>query len=500
MPDAITYDTIHGLKDAADFEIAFLASEREWIEAARVKEILPLQFTKALFLTGRGWGKSKSICSWARRQAGMLPGSIGHVVAPTFDDLRGTLFNGPAGLLACIPPAMIEGVDKSHHEIKFKNGTLLRGFSAQEPNRMRGPQCHWLLADEVAAWQYLDEMLDNITFSTRLVYERKDDAGTVIERVQPQQVFATTPRPLEKIRELAEDPKIHQVRGTLYENRANLAEVFIEDVAKHEGTKLGEQEIHGKILDFDDSAIIKKRWLRLWPHGRQLPQFEFIFTSLDTALTEETYDKKKNEPDPTACATWGVFLHEKKMNVMLLNAWHDLLGMPELIERAKEEMRIEYGHMEELPRGSYVELGKAPQLVRAIKKPELAIIEDKGSGTSLRQMLAKESLPMFPYNPGKASKLERINAVAHVAANGRVWLIESADKDKQGNPKHVSWADPFVAEVCQYNGPGSTRHDDYVDVSSQAWRYFADRWLPGSSSAKVAKPKPREAARGNPYG
>lgn len=512
MPDTtFTSEAIHGLAAAPAHELSFLAAEQAWIGEARVKEVLPITFGKALFMTGRGWGKTKSICSWGRRQAGMLPGSIGHVVAPTFSDLRGTLFFGATGLLNCIPPSMIEGVDRTHWEIMFKNGTLLRGFSAQEPDRMRGPQCHWLFADEIATWTYLEDMMSNIDFSTRLVYERKNAEGAVIERVQPQRVYATTPRPLEMIRTLAEDPKVHQVRGSLYENRANLAETFIEDVAKHEGTKLGDQEIHGKILDFDETAIIKKRWLRLWPHGRPLPQFEFIFTSLDTAFTEESYDKKKNEPDPTACTTWGVFIFEKKMNLMLINSWHDLLGMPELIERAKEELRIEYGHTEVAPRTSYVEQGQPPQMIRVVKKPALMIIEDKGSGISLRQMLAKEKLgvPIHPYNPGKASKMARLNAVAHVAAGGsvaggipigRIWLVESADKDKQDRPKHVSWADAYVAEVCQYNGPGSTKYDDYVDTTSQAWRYFADNYLPASVADKIAKPAPRSPPPSNPYG
>ena len=35
----------------------------------------------------------------------------------------------------------------------------------------------------------------------------------------------------------------------------------------------------------------------------------------------------------------------------------------------------------------------------------------------------------------------------------------------------------MLDEVCVYSGPGTTKHDDFVDSFSQGTRYFADRWL-----------------------
>mgnify|MGYP006285071727 CR=1 FL=1 len=31
--------------------------------------------------------------------------------------------------------------------------------------------------------------------------------------------------------------------------------------------------------------------------------------------------------------------------------------------------------------------------------------------------------------------------------------------------------------MCVFSGPGTTKHDDFVDSFSQGVRYFADRWL-----------------------
>jgi phage terminase large subunit-like protein len=513
VPDVFTPEYLDAqLQTLNPAELAFVNAEASWIAKARRKQVIPLklglwtdpqgqlrQSGRGLLMTGRGWGKTEVAANWCRRCAGLMPGSIGHVVAPTHGDLVGTVFEGISGLLKAIPQTMIEHLTYSPYPLlTLKNQTIIRGFSAEKPDRLRGPQCHWLWGDETATWQYYDAMMANIDFSTRLVYVAENG-----ERIQPQRLFTTTPRPLEQIRELAEDPKVYQVRGSTHENKDNLAETFFDDIEKHEGTKLGDQEIHGLILDFDESAIIKKRWIRMWPKARELPQFGFIYLSFDTALTEETYDEKTNQADFTACTAWGVFMFEGRMNVMMLTAWREHLGMPELIEKAREEMRMEYGYIEPPKFKTYV--GQGPALVRAPRKPKLMIIEDKGSGTSLRQMLSKENVPMHPYNPGRASKMERLNSVAHVVKGGkdnkgRLWIPESQESTPE-KLKFVSWADQFLGEFCIYNGPGSTKHDDYVDSGSQALRYFADNYLGGEVAKKDPKRVPKAPVRvGNPYG
>jgi len=107
------------------------------------------------------------------------------------------------------------------------------------------------------------------------------------------------------------------------------------------------------------------------------------------------------------------------------------------------------------------------------KKPDLLIIEDKGSGISLRQMLSQEGIDAFPYNPGRADKLSRLHAVSHIARHGRIWLPES--DLRPGKPK--DWVEPVLKQICVYSGPGTTPHDDWVDSCSQAWRVFADRFV-----------------------
>src|SRR5262249_4211591 len=63
----------------------------------------------------------------------------------------------------------------------------------------------------------------------------------------PRVVVTTTPRPTKLIRALIADPRAVVRRGSPYENRANLAPAFLDQIIrKYEGTRLGRQEIEGR--------------------------------------------------------------------------------------------------------------------------------------------------------------------------------------------------------------------------------------------------------------
>lgn len=449
-------------------DLAFIATQEAWLSKARDNQVLPIDgWSLAIARAGRGWGKTEVGAEWTLRESGMYPGIVTHAIAPSHADLIGTMFNGISGIMAITPPEMIEATNFSAAipTIKFKNGSLIRGFSAASPERLRGPQCSRVWGDELAAWGAgAEATLDNINFSTRIAYKAAD--GRV---VQPQRLYTTTPKPLMWLGEMLKKAQI-VINGSTYENKANLAEDFLRDITIYEGTSIGRQEIHGELLDISEAAIIKQSWLRLWPNKKPLPWFDFVMVVMDTAFTEKTFDKKTFEADPTCCQVWGVFAHERKWNMMLLERRSDHVGFPELVRWAKREMKAEYGRRSEI---LFTPLIGQQMHAEQVKRPDLLMIEEKGSGISLRQMLNSEGIESWPYNPGKADKLSRLHAVSHVANAGRIWLPESTKK--AGEPRN--WIVPMLDEVCTYSGPGTTKHDDDVDCYSMANRYFADRWL-----------------------
>lgn len=447
--------------------LLWVDAENEWLGRARPKQILPIDgWSLAIAKAGRGWGKSETGSQWIRREAQMYPGIVIHAIAPSHADMVGTMISGISGILAVTPTELIESTNFSAAipTIKFKNGSLIRGFSSQSPDRLRGPQAHRVLGDEIASWENAAAMLVNIDMSTRLAYTMPD--GT---QGQPKRFYTTTPKPLKWLADLIKKADI-VIEGSTYENAANLAKDFLSGLVMYEGTQIGKQEIHGELIDIGEAAIIKRQWLRLWSSDHPLPWLEYVFVSLDTAFTERTYNKKSYEADPTACTVWGVFAHERKWNLMLLECWAAHLSFPQLLARVRKEMRAVYSRRtEQLFKSMY---GAALHLEQE-KKPDILLIEDKGSGISLRQMLAQEGQYSEPFNPGRADKLSRLHAVSHVPASGRIWIPESTVN--RGVPRN--WTEPLLDEVCAYSGPGTTPHDDFVDSCSQAWRLFADKFL-----------------------
>jgi len=130
---------------------------------------------------------------------------------------------------------------------------------------------------------------------------------------------------------------------------------------------------------------------------------------------------------------------------LLLDAWSDHLAYPDL----RSKVIKEFDH------STYNE-----------RTVDTVLIEDKGSGISLRQDLQRD-VPIRAYNPGKADKVERLHAVSYLAARGLIFIPES-----RANPtKPVTWAEPFLEQVCSFP---LTTNDDYVDTFSQALSYLKD--------------------------
>ena len=454
----------------------------EWLKSAHSFQILPLgdHWTVWLLLAGRGSGKTKcasnNIGWWAWSQ----PRTRGLVMAPTANDIRFTCFEGDSGLLNTIPSQLIANYNKSTFELELKNGSHLRGISADSYERLRGPQFHYAWTDELAAFEYLQEAWDMMMFGLRL--------GQL-----PRVIATTTPKPKELIWQLVkrEGKDVVVDRASSYANLANLAPTFKAQITQYEGTKLGRQEIHAEIIDPFEAGVIKKNWIKMWPHDKPLPSFDWIVYSLDTAFTEKSYEKDTYDRDPTACSVWGLFNNPetKRKEILLVDCWDDYYGLPDLIDQVKKDRKNQYGTVAS-PKIK-TKGHKATPVGRAI---DLIIIEDKGSGISLRQMLSREGINSYPYNPGKADKLARLNAVSHFFYHGIMWMPES--ETKHGEFK--TWTDELIKQICSYAGEDSIKHDDYVDSMSQAMIYFADKnWL----SMTILPPEPtvKKPKSGNPY-
>lgn len=420
-------------------QVAILA-HANWVAGAHAYQIPPpleQDYLVWMMLAGRGAGKTRSAAEALWWWAWTTPGARCLVLAPTSNDVKFTCFEGQSGLLNVIPQELIVDYNKQDHQIKLINGSIIRGISADSYERLRGPQWHYAWCDELAAFNYLQDAWDMMMFGLRL--------GEA-----PRVIVTTTPKPKDLILELVgrEDEDVIVDRASTYENAANLAPSFQKQLESYKGSKLYLQEVLGEIVDLEDGKVVSRDMFKLWPANKAFPKFEFIIQSYDCAFSEKTYN------DPTAMTTWGVFKPlDGPMSVLLIDCWAEHLDFPRLKPKVLEEWRVSYGE------------GKDA------KRPDLILVEDKAAGISLIQELRHAHLPVIPWNPGKADKMQRLQITASIFATGRVWLPESSVR--KGYVK--DWCEGFLSQLCAF--PDST-HDDYVDSATQAIRYLKDSgWL-----------------------
>ncbi len=229
---------------------AYAVKERRardpWLHARRPNQSPPDgEWSTWLVMAGRGFGKTRTGAEMVREWI-MRGGAIrAALVAPTAADARDVMVEGESGLLACCERYGIYAKYKSSkRRVEFPNGALAFLYSADEPDRLRGPQHHKAWADEIAAWRYHDAW-DMLQFGLRL----GDD---------PQAIATTTPKPVHLVRDLlkAEGQQVAVTRGSTYDNAANLAPAFLAALkARYDNTRLGRQEIAGELLSDVEGAL-----------------------------------------------------------------------------------------------------------------------------------------------------------------------------------------------------------------------------------------------------
>lgn len=220
----------------------------EWLHAARSKQITPSgDWHIWLILAGRGWGKTRTGAQDALLYALRNPEVQVAVVTPTFGDIRRVAFGGPSGIIGMMPDGAFldgkgQGYNSSAAEIRLYNGSKIMGFSATDPDRLRGPQFHRAWCDELAAWRY-PETFDQLMFGLRL-------------GKRPQCVITTTPKPSPLIRTLLERDDCIITTGSTFENSDNLAESTLQMLRdKYEGTSMGRQELYAEVIDATEGAL-----------------------------------------------------------------------------------------------------------------------------------------------------------------------------------------------------------------------------------------------------
>jgi predicted phage terminase large subunit-like protein len=175
-----------------------------------------------------------------------------------------------------------------------------------------------------------------------------------------------------------------------------------------------------------EGNIVKWEWFRFYTALPQAEKRTRILQSWDTAM------KAHDGTDYSVCVT----IREVDRKYYILDIYRDRLDFPALKKKVVE-MKEEFG-------ANHV------------------IIEDKGSGTGLIQMLEMEGFPVIAYEP-EGDKADRLVTQSALIEQGSVYL-----------PENAGFLGDFRSELLSFpNGS----HDDQVDALSQALDWLHGRSL-----------------------
>lgn len=223
------------------------------------------------YVTGRGFGKTLTGAQWVRWRCENFPNQRIMLVGPTLMDARETMIEGESGILQACPPWAQPVYKPSRLLLIWPNGSMAKGFGAEKPARLRGPNITGAWGDEFAAWEK-PESFKNLRMCLR--------------KGRPQCLLTTTPKVVPAVLDLferakvrcplckektpplirvcqnckGEIPKLRNriwqiIKGSTYENLQNMAKDFLDMFEGLQGTRYGRQELDGDLLEDVEGAL-----------------------------------------------------------------------------------------------------------------------------------------------------------------------------------------------------------------------------------------------------
>jgi len=121
-----------------------------------------------LIRAGRGFGKTRAGAEWVSACARAMPGARIALVGGTVEDVHRVMIEGESGLLAVGRAG--EGLTwrREAGELTFESGAVAHVYSAEAPEKLRGPEHAVAWCDELGKWRNGDAVWDNLMMTMRI--------------------------------------------------------------------------------------------------------------------------------------------------------------------------------------------------------------------------------------------------------------------------------------------------------------------------------------------
>jgi PBSX family phage terminase large subunit len=227
------------------------------------------------FIGGIGSGKTRASVIKA---ISMPPNTVGMLVAPTFGMLRDTIVRTFADMMNKAPHTLVR-FNQSELHAELYDGKEILFRSADNPERLRGPNLAWAGLDEAALMNRnaLDIMLGRL-------------------RLEPGNMwFTTTPKGRNHwLHEYIETGNVEVHRSRTMDN-PHLPQAYIDSLKSQYSSAFYAQEVLGEFVDMGGTRV-KREWLRT---GEPPTVFDRITMGVDLAIST------KSDADYTAAVVVG---------------------------------------------------------------------------------------------------------------------------------------------------------------------------------------------------
>jgi phage terminase large subunit-like protein len=240
-------------------------------------------------VAGRGFGKTLTASQWIRRKALENPGCRIAIAARTVADVRNTMILGESGVLAVHAEHERPEYKPSTTSLHWPNGSQALLLSSESPDGARGPQFHFGVGDEFAAWK------TNVDASGATLFTNLVAATRLGEN--PQLLLATTPKRTKVMRDLMDDAKkpekrIKVITGSTFDN-TSLSKNYIDNlVGQYGNSDLAKQELNGQMLEDQEGLVFTTQMLdKALDESGVTPYMPLRFIAVDPSVSENPTDE-----------------------------------------------------------------------------------------------------------------------------------------------------------------------------------------------------------------
>jgi phage terminase large subunit-like protein len=406
------------LAEQPDWAISDITAGEWWWTARPEQRHPPGEWFVWLLLSGRGFGKTRTAAEWLVDRVIRYPRDTSGfrtewlLIAETLPDAMRQCVYGPAGIkrvlerrlgkerkqpggwwLVKSPKPFIQLYDEHGQECQV---VYIEGADDEDVGRGYNAAGAWL--DEFAKWKTPDgSWTEGIMPSLRA--DLPDD--------YPRVIVATTPKLVVQLVQWEDrrDGSVVITRGSTYDNASNLApKMLAEFHSSYHGTRLGLQELYGKLIREVQGALWSLDWIERDRVDR-VPELGMTVIGMDPAGT--------GERDETGLVAVGRALHADEDYV--LGDWSKQVAGHAAARRAWE-MYAKYGADWVVIEAQMAKKWLRDVMVQAYREMQAEGIFAPGGAPPLKEVTAKvgKKLRAEPV----AARYEQGGRVHHVRNQG----------------------------------------------------------------------------------